>query len=130
MADIVERLVEHADQAHESGSLGWRDTMNEAADEITRLRALNAELVEALKQITDLTERPADLFPADWKEQIAACPECQRYKDHPIQRGICDTHRKPIYANEAHNAHETRILGYRAKDIARAAIAKAERKGA
>jgi archaellum component FlaC len=39
MGDIVERLVEHADQAHESGSLGWRDTMNEAADTVTALRA-------------------------------------------------------------------------------------------
>lgn len=39
MSDIVKRLLEHADQAHECGSLGWRDTMNEAAARIERLEA-------------------------------------------------------------------------------------------
>jgi hypothetical protein len=48
MDDIVERLVEHADQAHESGSLGWRDTMNEAADTITALRSENERLTMVL----------------------------------------------------------------------------------
>jgi hypothetical protein len=96
---------------------------------VETLTARVEELEGALKEIIHLTERPADLFPSDWKEQIAACPDCQRYKDHPIQRGICDTHRRPIYATEAHSAHETRILGYRAKDIARAAITKGERNG-
>lgn len=47
MSDIVERLNEHAEQAHESGSLGWRDTMNEAADTITALRADIAFQTEA-----------------------------------------------------------------------------------
>jgi len=45
MSDIVERLREHAEQAHECGSLGWRDTMNEAADTITVLQ----EEVERLR---------------------------------------------------------------------------------
>jgi len=94
--------------------------------------ALRAELERkdaALREITELEPRPSTLYPPDWSEQIAACPECQRYKDHPIQRGICDTHRKPIYATERHNKHEIRILGYRAKDIARAALSPAQKEG-
>jgi hypothetical protein len=30
---------------------------------------------------------------------------------HPIQHGICDTHRHPIYATEEHRAHERSALG-------------------
>lgn len=50
MSDIVERLIEHADQAHESGSLGWRDTMNEAAAEIEKLRAAYSNLQNDVQQ--------------------------------------------------------------------------------
>lgn len=82
----------------------------------------NALLVTALQEIAGITERKKNCYPDNWHEQIAACPECQRYKDHPIQRGICDTHRKPIYAQEAHDRHETSILGYRAQQIARDAL--------
>lgn len=79
--------------------------------------------IKALEEIASLSERPYDKFPADWRDQIAACPECKRYADHPIQRGICDEHRKPLYAREDHDRHETAVLGYRAKSIARDALA-------
>ena len=103
----------------------WAD----ALDAIDALRAQAAKdkarierLEAALREIAGIKEREKNCYPPDWREQIAACPECQRYKDHPIQRGICDDHRKPIYAQEDHNRHETKILGYRAMDIARAAL--------
>jgi hypothetical protein len=91
--------------------------------------ALIKELVGALGEIADIKERKKDLYPSDWREQIAACPECQRYKNHPIQQGICDTHRRPIYAQQDYDRHETEILGYRAKDIARAALISAKEAG-
>ncbi len=101
----------------------------DALDAIDALRAQAAKdkarierLEAALREIAGIKEREKNCYPPDWREQIAACPECQRYKDHPIQRGICDDHRKPIYAQEDHNRHETKILGYRAMDIARAAL--------
>ena len=87
---------------------------HEDRKEIKRLR-------DALLRITGL-ECTAFVYPADWSEQIAACSECQRYKSHPIQQGICDLHRKPIYARERHDDHEQRTLIYRAQDIARAAL--------
>jgi len=83
--------------------------------EIERLRS-------ALTEIAEISERKVSKYPPDWRAQIDACPECQRYKDHPIQRGICDTHRKPIYAQEDHDRHETQILGYRAQSIAKEAL--------
>lgn len=91
--------------------------------------ALIKEFVGALGEIADIKERKKDLYPSDWREQIAACPECQRYKNHPIQQGICDTHRRPIYAQQDYDRHETEILGYRAKDIARAALISAKEAG-
>lgn len=81
------------------------------------------KLVDALREVAGITERKKNCFPPDWRDQIAACPQCQRYKGHPIQNGICDDHRKPIYAQENHDRHETKILGYRARDIARDALA-------
>lgn len=82
-------------------------------------------LEEALGAIANVTERPSDhIIPSDWQEQIRACPECQRYSGHPIQQGICNSHRKPLYAREAYEKNETRMLGYRAKEIARAALTK------
>ena len=82
----------------------------------------NARLRSALEEIANLKERRESKYPTDWREQIAACRECQKYKDHPIQQGICDTHRQPIYAQWDHDANETKILGYRAISIARAAL--------
>lgn len=91
--------------------------------------ALIKELVAALDEIANIKERKKDCYPPDWRKQIAACPECQRYKGHPIQQGICDEHRKPIYAQEDHDRHETKILGYRSMDIARAALTRAKEAG-
>ena len=52
--------------------------------------------VAALREIADLEPRPF-VMPADWEEQIAACVECQGWaKNHPIQQGICDVHRRPL----------------------------------
>lgn len=75
----------------------------------------------ALFAITKLEPEPFK-FPTDWHEQIAACSECQRYKDHPIQQGICNTHRKPLYQREHHDDHQQRTLIYRAQDLAREAL--------
>lgn len=83
--------------------------------------------IKALRQITELECEPY-AFPADWHEQIAACAECERFKGHPIQRGICDTHRRPLYARDRWDDDQQRALIFRAKDIARAALAKASRK--
>lgn len=98
-----------------------RTAIPELLAEIERLSAALAERDEALKKISTLSERPP-AFPADWGEQIAACPDCQRYKTHPVMNGICDTHRKPIYEAEAHRHREEVSIGYRAKDIARAVL--------
>ena len=87
------------------------------------LVAENTRLRAALDEIANITERKKSFFPVDWRDQIAACPECLRYKGHPIQNGICDEHRRPIYAQEEHDRHETKVLGYRAQAIARAALA-------
>lgn len=99
------------------------DAFSDLVAQLTEARAGEDELLKALREIAEITERKENKFPSDWRDQISACPECQRYKDHPIQNGICDQHRKPIYAQEDHDRHETKILGYRAKDIARAALA-------
>lgn len=87
----------------------------------TAAEAVAARLREALTQIVELSEAPFK-FPVDWDQQIEACSECQRYKGHPIQRGICDTHRRPIYERERHDESEQKAIGYRAKTIARQAL--------
>lgn len=115
--EAVERLI---DRIHESKA--GRDVRTDAIATLRAQQAEIARLTAALREIANITERKESKYPADWHDQIAACPECRRYKDHPIQRGICDDHRKPIYEQEYHDRHETKILGYRAKDIARAAL--------
>lgn len=94
------------------------------------VRACNAheELVQALNQIATLEPKPFPSFPHDWSEQIAACAECQRWKGHPIQAGICDEHRRPLWRREQWDKDEILRLGSRAREIAREAIAKAEGK--
>jgi len=80
------------------------------------------ELREALEEIANLKPRPFEGEPADWQEQIKACEDCQKYTGHPIQQGICDKHRQPIWARDEHERHERRMIGDRAKDIARTAL--------
>lgn len=82
------------------------------------LRWMISELALALEQIIETEPRPY-AFPADWHEQIDGCAECQRYADHPIQQGICDTHRRPIWDREKHDRREREALAYRMREIAR-----------
>lgn len=88
-----------------------------------RLERERDEALEALESIRDLQQTPFE-FPTDWHEQINACPECQRYKGHPIQQGICDTHRRPLYERDAHDQHEEKAIGYRAMRIASDALSE------
>ena len=98
--------------------MGERDS---AADQMARMRLRVDKAEAALREIESLA--PSEyVFPADWGEQIKACPECLRYKDHPIQQGICDLHRRPLYARESHDAFEAQAIGPRAQRIARAAL--------
>ena len=85
-------------------------------------RAL-ADMRGALEKIESM-QPVAFSFPADWSAQIAGCSECQRYKKHPIQQGICDTHRKPLYERERHEQHERETMRFRMKDVAREALAR------
>lgn len=111
---LAELIAEAGTVLHETGL-----TPRELAEQRDRLLA-------ALKEIADISERPFDDFPADWSEQIKSCAECQKYASHPIQRGICNDHRQPLYRREKHDEYERSILGIRAKSIASAAIAKCE----
>lgn len=81
-----------------------------------------AVLRGALEAIRDLVPKPYRDHPADWVAQIDACPECQSYRHHPIQRGICNAHRRPLWDRENHDAAEIRAIGYRAKSLAREAL--------
>ena len=78
-------------------------------------------LVAALRAIIDMEPEPY-AFPDDWQAQIAACEECKRWKNHPIQQGICDTHRQPLWDREAHYKEEQRRLHWRMRSIAREAL--------
>lgn len=104
-----------------------RDAAYIAALSPSRMVPLLEWVLEAeatLARIRDLEPEPFNGEPDDWSEQIAACPECQRYRDHPIQNGICDTHRQPIWARERHAEREEKRVGWRAKVIARDLLAK------
>jgi hypothetical protein len=97
-----------------------------AVNAYDKQRALIETLTKALEEIRDVQPQEFNAYPADWQEQRDACDDCQRYKDHPLMRGICDTHRKPMYDRESHDAHQIRALGYRAKSMARDALAAAK----
>lgn len=88
---------------------------------IPDLLAENERLLKTLADIADLQPEPY-AFPADWQDQIAACRECAQYKGHPIQQGICDTHRKPLWARDAHERNEVSRIGPRAQRLAREAL--------
>lgn len=101
--------------------------MQDTIDNLTAALSIEIEKREkaegALREIIALDVRPFEGMPADWRQQIDACHECQGWaKNHPIQQGICDTHRRPLYVREKHDNNEVRALGYRSKDIARAAL--------
>lgn len=113
----IERLRERLD----IGPQG-EDAIDVAESAMGHLRHRIETLEKALEEIRDLEPATFNAYPADWKEQIDACEKCQDYKNHPIMRGICDTHRQPMNDRESHDAHQVRILGYRAKGIARDAL--------
>ena len=95
----------------------------DAAQALTALLAENERLREALTLIRDWEPKPF-AFPEDWSEQIKACPKCQAYAGHPVQMGVCDEHRRPLWDREKHDAHGERLRGWEAKSIARAALNK------
>jgi hypothetical protein len=85
--------------------------------------AENARLREALEKIIGMQPMDEFQFPGDWSAQIASCPECQGWaKNHPIQQGICDEHRKPLYEKEKYEKNQRLALPYRMKAIAAAAL--------
>lgn len=120
---LPEELANYLQEYPDSAIEGLQEHVSRLTAQLTEARAGEDELLKGLREIAAITERKENKFPSDWRDQIASCPECQRYKGHPIQNGICDQHRKPIYAQDDHDRRETKILGYRAKDIALAALA-------
>ncbi len=92
-----------------------------ALDALDKADADKLPLLEALESIINLTEKLFE-FPSDWQEQIDGCAECQRYKGHPIQQGICNEHRQPLYERDRHDEFERKAIGHRAKRIARDAL--------
>lgn len=91
------------------------------------LIAENRAYREALTEIAAL--EPKSFDGGLDMEAIKACDECLRYAGHPVQQGICNTHRQPIWNREAHDGHEEKALGYRAKSMARAALNPAQQGG-
>ena len=131
-SELVARLREEALALHQTAwadiSGGQQTTMSatladEAADELVNAYRIIGEMREALEQVRDLEPREFHGIPDDWDEQIEACEVCQSYKGHPIQQGICDTHRQPLYRRRSFDEHERAAIGYRAKLIAREALA-------
>lgn len=90
------------------------------ASRATQAEARADRLAKALGEIAGIEPKPFDggLDMA----AIRACEECQRYEGHPVQHGICNTHRRPIWDREKHDSHEEKVLGYRAKNIAAEAL--------
>lgn len=113
-------------RACEAHGLGWFNEAGEMrfqppADMIAEAAEANARrLSEALTEIRDLEPKPFE-GGLDWAE-IGSCKECQDYKDHPLMRGICNTHRRPLFDRETHDSREEKRLGWRAKSMARAAL--------
>ena len=102
--------------------------IDQQAKKLTAAEERIRQLMEGLGEIVDLKESEYEM-PSDWHAQIESCSECQGWaKNHPIQRGICNTHRRPLWARERHDEAETRALGSRAKDIARTALLNTEAK--
>lgn len=115
--EVVPGFSESAD------GISCRDeTIRLQVERIERLTTRLEVAERALGEIRSLEPRPYDGKKFD-REASDACPECQGYRGHPIQQGICSTHRQPFYQRERHEAHEEKILGYRCKSIAADALA-------
>lgn len=89
-----------------------------------RLIAAAPDMYEALEQIANWQPREFEMS-SDWAEQIDQCEDCRNYAGHPIQRGICDKHRRPLWDRDMHDQQQRELRGLYARDIARAALAKA-----
>lgn len=87
---------------------------------------MSRELLEALREISEMKPELFE-FPEDWHDQIEACKECQRYKDHPIQQGICDDHRRPLWDRKDHERSERLALGARMREVASRALSEYEK---
>jgi hypothetical protein len=86
--------------------------VQQAAEEALEAVGFHA-ISEALESIRAFEDAPFDGFPADWHEQIKRCAECQRFKDHPIQGGICDEHRRPLHERDRWEARlPARFMGH------------------
>lgn len=96
------------------------DALEAQQARIAELEAESAALTKALTEVRDLEPVPFERG-LDWTA-IAACEDCQNYKEHPLMRGICNTHRRPLYDRESHDGREEKRLGWRAKCIAREAL--------
>lgn len=103
----------------EHGSLRRCCEICERDETIRDLESRLAECVGALRTIVDAQPKRAELpcHPSD-------CPECKRWENHPIQRGICDARWREIHRRERDDERAERLIQYRLKDIARAAIEK------
>lgn len=86
---------------------------------------MSADLLKALREIAGLGKSEFQ-FPEDWSEQVASCAECQEYANHPVQAGICNTHRQPLWARDAFDRRQRLSLGIQAQQIASEAIAAHE----
>jgi len=76
------------------------------------------DLALVLKQIAEMRPEPF-VMPADFESNIKACPECQGWaKNHPIQNGICGTHRRPLWDRERHDRFEREAIGPRCQSLA------------
>lgn len=87
-------------------------------------RAQRDRLAAALRAIRDLQPVPFEL-PRDWAQQVADCAQCQSYARHPVQRGICNEHRRPLWERDRHDAAARSALGSRAALLAAAALREA-----
>lgn len=142
-SDILPKAIQ--DMA-ESASLLRRaaagdDVFAEYQAEITKTKAASQQreailrermeaLLKGLREIQDI-EPASYAYPEGWQRQIDNCEECKSYADHPVQHGICNTHRQPIWNRERHDKDEERRMGWRAKSMARALLAppQADRDG-
>ncbi|WP_286948981.1 MULTISPECIES: hypothetical protein [Brevundimonas] len=125
----------------ELDGVGVAETFSRAADtleailaENSALRAANTEAERKLAEAVEAMEEIAAIEPKPFEggldmESIRACEECRRYEGHPVQHGICNTHRRPIWDREKHEGHEEKALGYRAKSIARTFLSKEAERG-
>ncbi len=131
--DVKAALREVGKHAREAGEAIGRLEMSESAGIVDgwRERAETAEALadryeKALTEVRDLEPVPFE-GGLDWAA-IGACEDCQNYKDHPLMRGICNTHRRPLHDRESHDSREEKRLGWRAKCIARQALSSQGRR--